>query len=495
MDRCCCLEAVALLVAALMGCVRPRDLPDGFLGKAGVFSPDGRSFAFERQNGRDRHLGVYNIQSGRISWIEDGPGCAGLASWGPDGSLIYVYGHVTNTAYQAFKEMGGKAEDGYGIRIWKNGVKRDFTKGRRRDGTPSFSPDGKEVWWVSPEGAGNHRLGQVYLWRAPLGDSSKRVIALTNYVNGNDALVNQPQFSPDGRLIAWAMLDRLRDKWGIRLARAEDPNRNVPVTPLEEIAFEPRWSADGKYLVYSAWKEGDPCWGCYIQEIATGKERRLCDGREPCLSMDGKTLVWTDNDRQHLHFRIMSDADWPHGETIKELDVPKDALPFFVTNLPPVSTVVNIPLDQRFDFGEAVAFYVKVHVEFYEDLKRGRIGFLGARHGRIGESYGIAVTDGKFVADFRDRCYTYFGMETLIPATKGIHEVIIVRTSDRVFISVDGSEPLQQQARQGHLILDKPISLTLGKDLGAKGRVLSCEYGRGWPKTLTHPLSRKEAVR
>ena len=478
----------------LSGCGRPQ-LPEGFEGKAGVFSPDGRFLAFERQDGWSRHLGLYDLGTGRVTWVEDGPGCAGLASWGADGSLVYVFGHVTNTAYHAFEELKGKAEDGYGIRIWKDGVRRDFTKGRRKDGTPSFSPDGNEIWWVSPEGATNHRLTQVYLWRAPADDSSKRTIALTNHVNGIDALVNQPQFSPDGKLLVWAMLDRLRDKWGIRLARADDPNRNVPVTPIDEIAFEPRWSADGRYLVYSAFREGDPCWGCYIQEVATGAERRLCDGREPCLSSDGRTLVWTDNDRRHLHFRTMSAADWPHGETVRELDMPADVEPFFVTNLPPSSAETTMPLDSRFDFGESAPFYVKVRVELGNDAWKGRAGFFGARYGRIGESYGMSATDGKIVGDFRDRCYTYFGMETTIPATKGVHEMIAVRTADRIFVSVDGSEPLQQLARQGHLCLDKPISLTLGKGLGTRGRILSCEYGRGWPKGLKHPLTRKEALK
>ncbi len=465
-------------------------LPEGMEGKAALFSPDGRFFAFERQQGWDRHLGLYDLETGNIDWIERGVGMAGLASWGSDGSLIYIAGALTTTAYRVQFELKNQTEEGYGIRIWKDGVKRNFTRGRRKDGTPALSPDGQFVYWVSPEGATDHRKAQMHLWRAPIADFTQRQLALTNCLDSYDVMVNQPQPSPDGKVMAWAMHDRLRDRWGIRLAKIDDLNRNVPITAPDLIAYEPRWSADGRYLVYTAWREGDPTWGCYLQEVRTGAERRICSGLEPCLSPDMKTLAYTDVDYRHLHFRSLTRADLPRGPEPADYQVPATVAPFFTTNCPSGTTQVAIPLDARFDFGDRQPFYVRLRMRFGEVPAKGAKNFLGAKYGRMGISYQMQIVDGKFVFVFRDAAYMSIGLETDIAATVGEHEFYLVRTTDRIFVSVDGSEPLQRLIRHGSLCLDQPIRAAVG---GApRDEVISWEFGKGWPAGLRRPLTRQE---
>lgn len=115
--------------------------------------------------------------------------------------------------------------------------------------SPSFSPDGREI--VYSAGIPGDRADHIFT--IDLSGNSKT--QLTD-VDANDT---SPRYSPDGELIVFA-----RDKtynWGgmaanwapggvICLIQADGLNLRQ-LTPDEEVAFDPYFSADGEFIIYS----------------------------------------------------------------------------------------------------------------------------------------------------------------------------------------------------------------------------------------------------
>ena len=113
------------------------------------FSPDGAKIAFQRLEDDIFKVGVVGSRGGSVEWIEEGPGMAAYPAWTQTGGILYMYGHDTETAYEAWR---GKSTNGYGLRLCEGGRKRDLTKGRCRDYTPCVSPDGKKIYFVTTRG-------------------------------------------------------------------------------------------------------------------------------------------------------------------------------------------------------------------------------------------------------------------------------------------------------------------------------------------------------
>ncbi|MBR4652620.1 MAG: PD40 domain-containing protein [Kiritimatiellae bacterium] len=484
------LEAMVASVVTISFAAAPDPIENA---SAGVFSPDGRYLAFERQDGWDRHLGVMDLESRKVEWVENGPGLAGLASWGSDGSLVYTAGNVTNTAFAGERL---KSEDGFGIRIWRRGKGvREFTKGRRRDATPSFSPDMKTLYWVSPEGNTQHRLAQIYMWSAPVDAPERRRRILTQQMHYIDASANQPQVSPDGRLLAWAHLDSIRDRWGIRAAAIGDPNHNVPITEPEASAFEPRWSADGRYLVYTAFKDGDPTWCCYIQELSSGATRNLGPGREPCLSPDMRTLVRTLDGR--LVFTPLCANDLPHGPKVGADHPSHEAEKVFFSERPVARRHFSAKATSGFVLGAGRTFFVRTRIRWTGKPFSGDATVISAKYDECSQvAFRLVMQDS--VPNFwwlnRDRQAVRVPMPG--PLEPGEHEITAVRTATVVYLSVDGSEPILQQMREGHLPLDHPRGMGTGSifERDDDKRVLSIEVGTGWPVNVPKPATRRDLL-
>jgi Tol biopolymer transport system component len=115
--------------------------------------------------------------------------------------------------------------------------------------TPSFSPDGQSIVYAA--GIPGDRADHIFV----MGRDGGAKTQLTD----SDANDTSPRFSPDGKLIVFA-----RDKshnWGGLAASWElggvicrmdaDGGNLRQLTPDEEYAFEPHFSADGTHIVYS----------------------------------------------------------------------------------------------------------------------------------------------------------------------------------------------------------------------------------------------------
>ena len=310
-----------LLLGALLlltGCSRSDAVAKGVEGINGAWSPDGRRIAFQRENADRRfEIGVLDLSSGAIEWVVRGvTGTAAYPVWAPDGSLVYAYTPMTNTAYVAYRT---KSDEGLNLYLRRDGVTRRLTHGRWQDFTPSFGPDGALYYASTEHGAAPkyERNGHAEILRLDLSGKADAacVVGAAQTVAGG---VTSPAVSPDGRFIVWASREDFFGAWHLVGAPVGDISRMRPMTDYAVTASSPCWAPDGRHLFYQGFREGDPGWGVWVQDIATGAAKRICDGEHPAVSPDGKMLLYDDGKR--LHVRRLTDETYDFAGCRTETD-------------------------------------------------------------------------------------------------------------------------------------------------------------------------------
>lgn len=289
MHHLCRLGCAGLLVALpALGDVTPLTDGPGDDTEA-AWSPDGTRVAFQSDRGGSMGLYVLDLGSGDVAPLVEGPGEFQFPAWSPDGTQIaFTHVHLTRTAVQGI-------EDGHSVFVMPaaGGEARRLTGGPHRDFTPTFSRDGRFIYFSSTRGM---RQPAVCLQRVPIeGGEAETVDAQ----DAADSALMQPDFSPDGRLVAYGHISGVRGNWAIRLARAGEPTRRFTLTEQDTAMYGPRWSPDGTRLACTGYRVGDPGWGIYLVEVATGGLARLDTGegnsRSPAWSPDGTQIIFENN--------------------------------------------------------------------------------------------------------------------------------------------------------------------------------------------------------
>ena len=159
---------------------------------------------------------------------------------------------------------------------------------------PSWSPDGREVAYVSFESS------RPAIYRQVLATGERE--QLTNF----QGLNNSPVWSPDGRL--WP---GLIEGWQSRYLLIGSRDKSAdPLTRHYAIDTEPTWMPDGKSLLFTSDRGGRP--QIYRYELATGKiERVTFEGRYNArarVAEDGRNvaLVHQRDGRFHMPSSIWS---------------------------------------------------------------------------------------------------------------------------------------------------------------------------------------------
>lgn len=160
-------------------------------------------------------------------------GCSSVAVSTTDGAgrLMLGYGSAARSTASLW---ASSLDDG--------GTAARLAPSSMHDSLPSFSPDGKEVAFLS------NRSGKTEVWIASSGGGEPR--RLTD----NALVVGGPQWSPDGTQVAFtAALRSGPEAYGIFLTPVTGgiPKR----VPLKHTAIDPAWGPDGKTIYYRANKE------------------------------------------------------------------------------------------------------------------------------------------------------------------------------------------------------------------------------------------------
>lgn len=457
-----------------------------------VFSPDGKKIAFQRLEGDVFKIGIVDRNGRDVTWIENGPGNAAYPEWTPTGGLVYMVGYDHETAYEAWK---GNSKNGYGLRLYENGRKRNLTFGRCRDYTPSVSSDGRKIYFVTTRGVSSDsavysKAASTRIAELDLTPGSEPRI-LMNSPNSNNSGFVQPAISPDGSMLVWGHLEHFFDTWRIYGTHVGQFDRVdwCPVSPRAMTAISPRWHPGGKLICFSGFRKGDPGWGVWVEEIATGKVKRLASGENPCFSPDGESIAY---DREGVvYVRSFGVNDMP-DETMPELrddDEPEKVLWSKENVAKEVGIVATGP---QFAFGDDKTFFVRVRVRLD--------GTKGLRQLLIGEykeheyafqvfaNYAVWFATRYFNGDYLDvwqDCYKE-GRE---------YTFTCIRTSKALMLSVDGSVPAVKMLGLQPLSLVNLKRFIVGRGLKPSERVIKAEVGTGWPIDVPKSKKREDLFR
>ena len=495
------IKVISILLAALaaaMGCkMDPAGEREVVKGCNPAFSPDGKRLAFQRLDGDVFKIGVTGLNDGAIEWIEEGPGNAAYPEWTPSGELVYMAGHDTETAYEAWH---GNSKNGYGLRLWANGKKRNLTTGRCRDYTPCVSPDGKKIYFVTTRGvesessayskAASTRIAELDLesgnYQLPttnhqLPTTNCQLRILMDSTNGKNSGFVQPAVSPDGSLLVWGHLENFFDAWriyGTRIGKF-DKRDWCPVSPRDLTAISPRWHPNGTVICFSGFRKGDPGWGVWVEDVKTGKVKRLATGENPCFSPDGKSIAY---DRDGTIFvRPFGAADLP-DETLAESceDAEPEKVLWSVENVTKETSFKTN--GTQFAFGNDRMFFsrVKVRLDGSQDLRQLLIGDYKEHE------YGFQTFARTFTVWFstRDAGGRYIDVMNRCYKEAREYTFTAIRTPTRLLLSCDGAAPAVSVPRGKVISLENIKRFIVGRGLKPGEAVIKAEVGTGWPANV-----------
>ena len=455
-------------------------------GTCGVYSPDGGKIAMQCTVEGKSRVGVLDRVSGRFAWVEKNEGNSAYPAWSPSGdAIVYAYGNETNTAWEA--KDGGT---GYHLRIWKRGEGvREITSGRFRDYMPSFSHDGGKVFFASTRCASHEvfratRSG-IYSVNADGGGLTCLVPSRVN-----DEGMGQPVITPDGKMLVFAKIDGFNLPWRIACMRLAEPEIVCSVSPKGQSAYAPRWTPDGRHIVYTGFSKGDPGWCVYVLNPRTGGVKRICEGRNPDVHPSGAFLMYDDGGRLYERSFGVDDLPGDGDVVVDEESRLYDEPERLVWRAEKPDYPTTVPMTEAFKFGMDRTFFVRAKVRYTHAASPRFRHFLTGEYEGAKLGFELFIDRNRPKFGVRDGGGAYMGAVSDFTLEPGREYVLTgIRTSEALYIYVDGATR-QELKFSTTYSLDSPIRLEVGPTISSKGDILLGEIGTGWPANVPHPVTR-----
>jgi dipeptidyl aminopeptidase/acylaminoacyl peptidase len=301
----------------------PRQLTTGDANSTSPrWSPDGRRLAYVT-GGQIHAFDTANWQSKQITNISTG---AAEPVWSPDGALLAFVSDIfadcpddecNRRRAQAVEQNKVKAQvaDSLLYRHWttwkggrrthvfvvpsNGGAARDLTPGDF-DAPPfslggptdyAFSPDSKELAFVRNTDPVEAVSTNKDIFVVPVAGGEPRRIT-----EGNRGADQSPQYSPDGRFIAYRSQQRAgfeADRWRLMLYDRRQNRSRELLTGFDNFVESFVFSPDGRWVYFTSGERGRH--PVYVVPLDGGPAVKYIEGHNDDLkiSADGRTMIFT----------------------------------------------------------------------------------------------------------------------------------------------------------------------------------------------------------
>jgi len=271
MRRRALVVAAAILVGA--ACSSERERRSALAGTITAGAPSQWELVFERDVGGNVDLYVIPAGGGSERRLTDDPGWDGLARWTPDGRrIVFTSGRTGNPQLWEVSAEGGPA--------------RRVRSNTATEYQSDPSPDGRQLAFLS------NLDGPERLMVQDLETGKVRELVR----HGDNPIMGNPHWSPDGRLITFSSNWRIGHQiYVVEVATGKDRR----ISGVTTGGCEPRFSRDGRKVVYVSRGHLRPTSRLVEHDLASGEEKALVSwpalNYDPVYSPDGTELAFVSN--------------------------------------------------------------------------------------------------------------------------------------------------------------------------------------------------------
>ena len=262
--------------------------------------------AFMSQRDGNPEIYVMNADGGNLRRLTDNSDKDFSPSWSPDGKRIAF---MSDRDGQVHARHGWSTYEIYVMDVNGNN-QRNLTNNPDDDQYPSWSPDGERIVFSSARDEDNPQNSEIYVMDADGSNLQK----LTD--NPNDD--GDPSWSPDGERIVFSSArdGHVENKFGLTdeiYVIDADGGNEQRLTDNRNNDWDPVWSPDGKRIAFIADRKGDLVqFDIYVMDADGGNQQKLVNNRgwdsSPSWSPNGERIAFTSERDGNYEIYVM-DAD------------------------------------------------------------------------------------------------------------------------------------------------------------------------------------------